>query len=248
VNAIHNANVVHDVKPVRGTRARRRRRTSEAIVETALSILTAEGFDALTMKRLADEMGYAIGAFYRYFPSKDALLLAVQRKVLEELAADVRASAAAAGRDDALSAEGRALLPLLAAARSYVTLARRRPVHSALLARWLGDPGPMVATEAAAPMVAGLIDLFGVVPGRFEEAAASGALRPGDPQRRAFALWCALQGALQVKKLDRFGVAAFDNEALVGELVRALFVGWGADPDGFATAWERAAALEREGE
>jgi len=232
------------MKPVRGTRAKRRARTIESIVETALSILTEEGFEALTMKRLADEMGYAIGAFYRYFPSKDALLLAVQREVLEQLAADVRASAAAAARDGALPPKGRALLPLLAAARSYVTLARRRPVHSALLARWLGNPGPMVATESAAPMIAGLIDLFGVIPGLFDDAVAGGALEAGDPQRRAFAMWCALQGALQVKKLDRFGVAAFDNDALVAEMVRALFVGWGADPETFADAWCRAEEVD----
>ena len=66
-------NVVHELPPrkKKTARAKRREETSAAIVEAALAIVTEEGFDALTMKRLADELGYAIGAFYRYFPSKE---------------------------------------------------------------------------------------------------------------------------------------------------------------------------------
>ena len=44
-----------------------------------------EGFDALTMQRLADQCDSAIGAVYRYFPSKGALVAEVQREAIERI-------------------------------------------------------------------------------------------------------------------------------------------------------------------
>ncbi|MCA9608993.1 MAG: TetR/AcrR family transcriptional regulator [Myxococcales bacterium] len=231
------------MKVVSKTRAKRREKTIGRIVEAALDIVNAEGFEALTMKRLADELGYAPGAFYRYFASKDELLLAVQRRVLEALAEDV---AEAEGRArtylarSSASAEVASLVPVLVAMRTYATMNERRPAHWQLLARWLGNPEPMVATEAAAPMLAGLVQLFLAIPRLFEEAVEAGALAPGDAQRRSFVLWTALQGALQANKLDRFGVEALAQAPLMDELCRALFAGWGASEDVFADAWRRA--------
>lgn len=235
--------VVHEVKAVSKTRAKRRQKTIVRIVEAALDIVNAEGFEALTMKRLADELGYAPGAFYRYFASKDELLLAVQRRVLEALAEDVEEAEGRAraylSRSSA-TPEVASLVPLLVAVRTYVTMVERRPAHWQLLARWLGNPEPMVATESAAPMLASLVGLFLAIPRLFEEAVATGVLTPGDAQRRAFVLWTALQGALQAQKMDRFGVEAFAQAPLMDELCRALFAGWGADEEVFADAWRRA--------
>ncbi len=231
------------MKPVPGTRARRREKTIERIVEAALAIVNAEGFEALTMKRLADELGYAPGAFYRYFASKDELLLTVQRHVLVALSEDIaegEARARASLARSSVSPEVAALVPVLVAVRIYATMGERRPAHWQLLARWAGNPDPMVATEVAAPLLAGLVDLFLRVPRLFDEAVGAGALVPGDPRRRAFVLWSALQGALQVNKLDRFGVEAFAQAPLVDELCRALFAGWGASDEVFADAWRRA--------
>ena len=49
-----------------------------------------EGFDALTMQRLADECDAAVGAVYRYFPSKGALVAEVQREAIDRLATAMR--------------------------------------------------------------------------------------------------------------------------------------------------------------
>ncbi|MBX3272083.1 MAG: helix-turn-helix transcriptional regulator [Sandaracinaceae bacterium] len=230
-----------------GTRAKRRAETTERIVQTALRVVTEEGFDALTMKRLADELGYAAGALYRYYPSKDELLLAVQRRVLEALAADLgeaeRGARAAITRGRSVPAPVAALTPLLAAVRAFVTLPERRPAHWLLLARWMGDPEPLVATEVAAPVLASLLALFAQVPVLFEEAVAGGALAAGDGARRVLALQAALHGALALRKLDRFGLDALRQEPLIDELCRALFVGWGATDETFADAWRRAKKL-----
>ncbi len=228
-------------------RARRRAKTTARIVETGLRLVTEGGFEALTMQRLAGELDYAAGALYRYFPSKDALLLAVQLRVSELLATDLAERAAAVDALD-LSADRRALVQLLVAARVYATLPERRPAHAALLARWLGSPDLLVDTEEARPRVPRLLALFSAVPSAFAAASAAGALAEGDPMRRAIALWAALQGAAQLRKLDRFEVDAVRAGPLVDELLRALLIGWGAAPEAYEDALSRARAIVPDGE
>ena len=53
--------------------------------DTAMMIVTTEGIDALTMARLASELDAAIGAVYRYFPSKGALVAQIQGQAIELL-------------------------------------------------------------------------------------------------------------------------------------------------------------------
>lgn len=209
--------------------------------------MTNEGEAALTMQRLAAELGYAVGALYRYFPSKDALLLAVQRRVLEHLADDLERARermdAHLARSRTVSAKVSALAHVLAAARVYETLTVRRPAHFRLLGRWLADPAPLVATEAAMPAVPALFELFGTVPALFDAAVDAGALAPGDARRRTLVLWSALSGVLQLRKLDRLGVDALRSDALARELTHALFAGWGAASSDLNEALKRAANI-----
>lgn len=208
-------------------------------MDASLRLVTDEGFDALTMSRLADELDYAAGALYRYFPSKDALLLAVQLEVLQRLAHEMREWSDALDADGA-SEQVSSLARVLVFARAYATLPARRPAHAALLARWLGLPDLLVDTDVASTRVPELLGLFAAVPAAFDAAAASGALEPGDAMRRTVALWSAVQGAAQMRKLSRFGVDALEPEPLVDELTRALFRGWGADDEVYARALELA--------
>ena len=225
--------MVHVSTPAGGRREERRQQTTAAIVDAALAQVEGEGFEALTMQRLAHELGFAVGALYRYFPSKDALLLAVQRRVVEQLGDDVTLALSrvdAHARRARLSSSSSSLLRLLAAVQTYRALPGRRPHHFAMLSRWLGDPRPLVDTAAALPHVPALLALLHPVAGLIDDAVDAGALAPGPSERRLVVLWGALQGVLQLQKLARFGVAALETDPLVDELTRALCRGWGADP------------------
>jgi AcrR family transcriptional regulator len=46
----------------------------EAVVETAMAVADAEGLDAVSMARVADELGYSTMALYRYVDNKEELL------------------------------------------------------------------------------------------------------------------------------------------------------------------------------
>lgn len=56
------------------TATRRQRLTKEVLFETALRIVDTEGLEALTMRRLASELGVEAASLYHHVPNKDALL------------------------------------------------------------------------------------------------------------------------------------------------------------------------------
>lgn len=63
----------------------------EAVVETALRLVIAHGVDALTMRRLATELGTAVTAIYWHVGNRDALLDLLVERVLADIGT-VRAS------------------------------------------------------------------------------------------------------------------------------------------------------------
>ncbi len=54
----------------------------EVFADAALRIIDAEGFDALSMRALGDELGVHATAVYRHFASKDELVEAVMARML----------------------------------------------------------------------------------------------------------------------------------------------------------------------
>ncbi|MBW8813290.1 MAG: TetR family transcriptional regulator [Caulobacterales bacterium] len=68
----------------------RSRATVEALVEATARILVREGFDAASTNRIAREAGVSIGSLYQYFPSKEALVVAVVERHNRELVTVVR--------------------------------------------------------------------------------------------------------------------------------------------------------------
>jgi AcrR family transcriptional regulator len=58
---------------------------SRSLLESTRRLIAAEGFDAVTMERVADEAGITKGAIYLYFRNKDQMILAA----VEEIAAEM---------------------------------------------------------------------------------------------------------------------------------------------------------------
>jgi AcrR family transcriptional regulator len=72
----------------------------EHVVDVAIDLLDAAGLDALTMRKLAAELGVQAGALYWHFAGKQALLDAMADRFLEGVVADLPAGS----WDDQLSA------------------------------------------------------------------------------------------------------------------------------------------------
>jgi AcrR family transcriptional regulator len=77
-------------KPRKCASQRRSRATVDALVEATARILVRDGFDKASTNRIAEQAGVSIGSLYQYFPSKDALVIAVVDRHNQELMHVVR--------------------------------------------------------------------------------------------------------------------------------------------------------------
>jgi AcrR family transcriptional regulator len=62
-------------------------RTEAALREAALTLMARHGYEAVTMRQLAAEIGVQAAALYRYFPTKEDLLFTLMREHMEGLLA-----------------------------------------------------------------------------------------------------------------------------------------------------------------
>jgi AcrR family transcriptional regulator len=68
----------------------RSRATVEALVDATARILVREGFDKASTNRIAEVAGVSVGSLYQYFPSKEALVVAVIERHQQEIMQVVR--------------------------------------------------------------------------------------------------------------------------------------------------------------
>ena len=76
-------------------------RTEAAIREAAVSLIASEGYEGVSMRRLAEAVGVQAGALYRYFPTKQALLVSMMRAHMRHLIESWRSAKPAGGTPEA---------------------------------------------------------------------------------------------------------------------------------------------------
>lgn len=212
-------------------RETRRIETTERILDAAMRLMVDRGYEAFTIARLAKELDYAVGALYRYFKGKDAILAALQMRVVNGVDDDLEQIKGLTEASPAASDAERALLHVATGIGVYESLTFRRPTHHWLLSLSLGDPRELLAQEVVdAGILPPLRAAMGKVAERVFHAQQVGALSAGDPIRRTVILWGASQGVMQLRKLGRFDDSLADR-TLATELYRGLLMGWGADAE-----------------
>lgn len=81
------------------TRVRRPESRRQELLDAALRLYLDRGVSDSTVADVTEAAGAAKGTFYRYFPSKDHLLMALRDQFTDELLATVEARAEAAAED-----------------------------------------------------------------------------------------------------------------------------------------------------
>jgi AcrR family transcriptional regulator len=99
-------------KPRKHASQDRSRATVDALIEATARILVREGFDKASTNRIAEAAGVSVGSLYQYFPSKEALVVAVIARHQDELMQIARGALAEV-----------AALPIPKAVRRLVTVA-----------------------------------------------------------------------------------------------------------------------------
>ena len=181
----------------------------------ALEMVVEEGLGALTVQGLARRMRSAVGAMYRYFSGKDALVLALQERAVGRFAEHL---------DAELS--GRGLERVLSAFFAWHSFAEVEPALYGLLDAALSSPAKLLDDEGARALDTRLREVLSVCAGTLEAAAKEGLLDPGDPRLRTYALWAAMHGVEHFQKRDDY--AELRSPELRQELLLTLLRGWGA--------------------
>lgn len=211
-------NVVHKMTIVK-TRSRARAARTQEILEAALGIVEHDGLEALTIARLAAAMGWSVGAAYRYFASKDALLAALHGRVVTAYDAALVA--------EVLAPADRALDTVARVAAHYRRWLLARPGAHRLVAQTIADPRVLLPDAEGRRVLAEVRPVLVRLGALLARAAAEGDLAAGAVDRRVVVFWSAVNGALSSEKLLRFE-SSLRGDVILRDTVRALLVGWGA--------------------
>ncbi len=175
-------------------------------LEAAEDILAREGAAGLSVRRIAQAIGYTHGTLYLLFRNLDGLLLELNGRTLDDLAAALQAAAAAAPPGTAR---------VQAVAQAYLAFARRHAARFRLVFQHRLPPG-QAAPQWLEDRIAQGYELL--------ESALARAANDTDA-RLGPALWSAIHGAtvlsLDGKLVDRSG-AALDPAPVLTRAVEAF--------------------------
>ncbi|WP_433259912.1 TetR/AcrR family transcriptional regulator [Actinosynnema sp. CS-041913] len=185
--------------------------TAERIASAALAILLDEGAAAVTMRRVAAEVGVTAMATYRHYPNRDALLRSVVDAAVADLTADW------GKRDDTGTFDGR----VDGLADDFLDFA-------------LGQPNlyKFVVTDRRAEVRrfpddfrSGGSPTFSPVFSAVEQGLRDGVLKPGDPLEITLALTTPAMGLVQLYHAGRIELTEADFRALCKRTVERVLNG-----------------------
>lgn len=220
LNSAHNMNQIHiSSNPGSQRRQRRREEKTAQLLDAAVAIASAGGLAALTVGAVAERSEVAVGSIYRYFPNKDALIVAVQAYAIEAFGQFLAAKLA--------QPEERPLARVVRAFGAYAAYAKHAPDRYQLMDGLLSAPQPSLSDGDAAQVQAVLDPILARCAATLDAAVAGGWLAPGDALVRTHVAWAALHGVGHFRKRDGRVPRALHSDALANELLTALLVGWG---------------------
>lgn len=186
-----------------------------AIVEVAEHLLSREGLDAVTIRKVASEAGLSSGAMYMYFKNKEELLLCMLVQNLKVLRDDM---AQCIDNHDPLEA-------IKKMGYHYRRYFSRFGRHISILSfstrgsRKYGDLNPEMLDE----LEAALADLLDLVQGLLSSPPMGGSLKGIPPERAVPVLWALIQGLVQITSPpSRDEQAVFDFDQLIDDATRII--------------------------
>jgi AcrR family transcriptional regulator len=151
-----------------------------ALLQAAVRTIQKQGFDALTLRAVGDELGVSRSALYRHFADKSALLTAVASEGFRMLRIDLVA---------AWEAGGKGQPGFAAMGEAYVRFALQNPWHYRVMfgGGFELDTSAPELNEAGAGAFQALVDAL-------VEQQAQGLVRREDPQTQANFVWAVVHG------------------------------------------------------
>lgn len=185
--------------------------TSKKIYQCALSILESEGPQAVTMRRIANEVGITAMAIYYHFPSREALLGAIVDSEFEHLVDFFAAS----GKNGSFENK------IIHSLDGYISYALAHPrifdyVFSST------RPGarrfPEDFRARLSPTLNPIADIV-------TQSIKNGKLKRDDPWEIAMELWAHVHGYLMLYRAGRFSLEKNEFQKLIHRSLRRLLHG-----------------------
>jgi AcrR family transcriptional regulator len=189
----------------------------EAIVAAARDLISSDGLEAVSLRRLAGLLGVTAPALYAHVADKEDLLRHVAEAEFDLLVE----------RFEAID-EPDPLVRIRAHNRAYVAHARERPELFRVMFLF---PPNLDGFSSPPPGVElpGATRAFNAAATAVAEAIDSGAIDPVNPMMAAITIWSAVHGVASVLQLG-FALPRDVEDALVDEVSDRLLAGYGAHP------------------
>lgn len=190
-------------------------RVKDRIADTACAILSREGFERLSMRRLARGLNMTAANIYQYFENKDALYLAIQKRGFERLGAHLA---------EAAGTQTEPVARMTAIARAYVDFGLTEPDHYEVM---LNRHGPKYADYASTPLEPlarqekdAALAVLDHVAQTAEAVGRSLGLGPDQIHALLFQAWFMLHGFVTLYNTRTVQEVEPDPTALVDHLIR----------------------------
>lgn len=219
-------------------RTRKRLARRRELLDIAADLWDEGGPEALTLAAIGERADLTAPSLYTYFPSKSAIVAALQRDALEVLAQAAREAVDAWSASDGSDPHVVALGRLVAFSDLTMRAPTEHPLEFGLQQRLMASPGLEDPNDAAGVLPAAFVALA-VPAALIDQAVEARAVDATDPETmlgaadsstvRAVRWLAALHGALAVDALP-VGVPA-DGHTMGRLLTCDLLRGWGADAE-----------------
>src|SRR5258708_5148200 len=161
-------------------REREREEVRRKILDAAHELFASEGYDRVTMRRVAETIEYSTTTIYNHFEDKDDLVSALCEEDFSKLLALFEEQTPPADPVEWIRQLGRA----------YATFGLQNPNHYRFM---FMTPAKF---ERVPQVSASGTESFSLFRSAVEKAIATGRFRPGEPQALAQVLWASLHGAV----------------------------------------------------
>lgn len=194
----------------------RRDQRRQDILDVASRLFSEKGYENVTLRAIANEMGYSHGTLYRYFPDKSHLLAEICRETFSLLIAEFDATAASASSPEDC---------LFQTSRDFVRFGQTYPQHFRVVFFGPADRNGIRSgeyiDEIGRPLFERLVELF-------DACVQSSGLRVSDPMLAAHTWWSTIFGLTMVfvvqGELPHFSA----TDSVVEQSIRIMWAGLNA--------------------
>jgi AcrR family transcriptional regulator len=176
----------------------------------AVELAHEEGWPKVTLRQIADRIEYTHPAIYRYFATKEELLLALVHQGLQMFTADLEAARSSAQNPQQA---------LFALAAAHWAFAWHYPELYQVM-HGLGGVAFSTADTVEEGRRAGAPAIAAV-----EAVLTQAGLEPRDAEPKVVLLWSTIHGLITLTMAGRFSQA--EGEALALQAVRDALLAWG---------------------